>query len=188
MPPLNSAQDQDQAGTIILAGVAGALETVDRNHVDALPFRRHRVTHGGAFMQDQNAVRFELGPNLGDGGGPGGLDDLDPAVDNRLGVGAVVGRIDGRKDGQIDPERLAGHRFAALDLVAQGFRRGLRQGGENAQAAGIGHRRRQLGHADALHAALHDGVGDAEQVGDTGLERHDGIVLASDLLLVDLVI
>jgi hypothetical protein len=49
----------------------------------------------------------------------------------------------------------------------------LREAGDDAQAAGVGHGRRHLGEADEVHAALDDGVLDAEQFGDAGL--HEGL-------------
>src|SRR5690606_24058792 len=47
----------------------------------------------------------------------------------------------------------------------------LRQGGDDAEAAGIRYRRGELGIADVVHATLDDGVLDAEQFGDPCL--HD---------------
>src|SRR5690606_4014157 len=45
----------------------------------------------------------------------------------------------------------------------------LGESGDDAQAAGVGHRRGQLGEADEVHATLDDRVLDAEQFGDACL-------------------
>src|SRR6185312_3471556 len=54
-------RDQDQAGRIVLAGMAGALKAVDRDRVDPHPLRREAVTDAGAFVDDLYAVFLELG-------------------------------------------------------------------------------------------------------------------------------
>jgi hypothetical protein len=54
-------------------------------------------------------------------------------------------------------------------ISGQQLGRALRQPGDDAQPAGVGHRRGQFGKADVVHATLDDGVLDAEQVGDAGL-------------------
>jgi hypothetical protein len=55
------------------------------------------------------------------------------------------------------------------DLVGQQFGRALREAGDDAQAAGVRHGSGQFGEADKVHAALDDGVLDAEHLGDLGL-------------------
>ena len=50
--------------------------------------------------------------------------------------------------------------------LASSSGRPLGQAGDDAQAAGVGHRRRELGEADIMHAALDDRMLDAEQFSD----------------------
>ena len=51
-------------------------------------------------------------------------------------------------------------------LFAGGITTGRGQAGDNAETAGIGHRRDKLGTADPLHATLHDRMADAQHSGD----------------------
>ena len=50
----------------------------------------------------------------------------------------------------------------------------LGQGGDGAEPAGVGYRRREGGVSDVMHAPLDDRVLDLEQLCDPGLENHDG--------------
>src|SRR3546814_9309380 len=75
---------------------------------------------------------------------------------------------------QVDAEGLAGHCATALGLGAKRIGRGLRQRGENAETAGIRHRRREFCAADPHHAALDDRMLDAEQFGEACADRHFG--------------
>jgi hypothetical protein len=84
-------------------------------------------------------------------------------------VAGVVGRLDGGQKREVHAEGLVGHLAAARDLARQQLGRALRQAGDDAQPAGVGDGRGQLGKADEVHAALDDGVLDAEQFGDAGL-------------------
>ena len=69
---------------------------------------------------------------------------------------------------EIDAKRLIGHAPASRDLLGEKLRRPLRQAGDDAEAAGIRHRGCQFGKADVVHAALDDGMLDAEQFGNAG--------------------
>ena len=53
------------------------------------------------------------------------------------------------------------------------------QGGDGAEPARVGHRRREGGVPDVVHAPLDDGVLDLEQLGDPGLEHH-GVEVARE--------
>ena len=157
-------RDQDQAGGIVLAGMAGALETVDRDRVDPHALRRQRVADAGAFVHDHDAVLLEFGDvflRLV----AGGLDDLDAALDDGLAIFRVGRRLDRGQDGEVDAERLVGQAAAARDFLGQILRRRLRQRGDEAERAGVGDGRDQFGAADPLHAALHDRVFDADEFG-----------------------
>ena len=154
-------RDQDQARDVVLARMAGAFEAVDGDRVDADALRLERMAHRGAFVDDLDAVLLELGDVLLRVVARG-LDDLDAAVDDRLTVFGIGRRLERRQDGQVDAEGLVGHVAAARDLLGELFRRRLGQRGDEAERAGIGHGRHQLGAAHPLHAALHDRVLDAE--------------------------
>ena len=80
----------------------------------------------------------------------------------------VVGRADGWQKGQVDADQFAGHGLTATNLTSQIGRRALGQAGDDAEAAGIRDRRSHFRVADEMHAALDDGVFDAEHVGDSG--------------------
>ena len=163
--------DQDEAGNVVLTGMAGAFETVDRNGIDAHPLGGQRMADGGAFVDDGDAVRLEMLDMLLRAMA-GGFDDGDTHVDDRPAIVGIGRRRYRGQDGEVHPERLVGHRPAAFDLAAQIVGRRLGEGGEDAEAAGVGHRRGQFGAADPHHAALHDRMFDTEQVGDACAQRH----------------
>ena len=163
-------RNQDQAGRIVLAGMARAFEAVDRNRVDAHALGRQRVADAGAFVHDHDAVLLEFGDmflRLV----AGGLDDLDAALDDRLAIFGVRRRLDRGQDGQVDAERLVGQVAAARDFLGQILRRRLGQRGDEAERAGIGDGGDQFGAADPLHAALHDRVLDAHKFGKSRLDH-----------------
>ena len=70
---------------------------------------------------------------------------------------------------EVHPERLVRHFAAAADLLGQQLWRFLGQAGDQPEAAGVGHGRGELGEADVVHAALDDGVADAEKFSDACL-------------------
>lgn len=80
----------------------------------------------------------------------GRLDDLDALVDDGLGVSAVVRRVQGRQEGDVDAEGVLGHRPALLDLLAQVGWRWEDEGCDDAKPAGVGDRACQLGVPDVL--------------------------------------
>ena len=92
--------------------------------------------------------------------------DLHAAVDDDLQVLAVGRRIDRGQDGEVHTKGPVGQGAGAGNLVRQRLRRGLGEGREHAQSPCVGHGRDQLGLAHPLHAALNDGVADAQQFGD----------------------
>lgn len=109
--------------------MAGALEAVDGEEVDAVLDGAPGVSDRGAFVQDGAAGGFELGDD-GAGAVAGRFDDADAAVDDGLGVGVVVGRDEGGEEGQVHAEGVGGHGFAALDLGAEVGGGGLGEGCE----------------------------------------------------------
>jgi len=95
-----------------------------------------------------------------------GLHDLDAALDDRGDVFRIGRRGERRQEGEVHAERLVGHVAAARDFFRQKLRRLLRQPGDDAETAGVGHGGGKLGAADEVHAALDDGMADAEHFGD----------------------
>ncbi len=158
-------RDQDQAGGVVFARVTGALKAVDRDRIHAHALRRQRVTHAGAFVDHLDAVLLELVDMLLRLVA-GGLDDLDAAVDDRLAIFGVGRGLDGRQDRQVHGDRLLGQRPRPGDLLAQVVGGRLGQGGDDAEAAGLRHRRGQLCAADPLHPALHNRVLDTDEIGE----------------------
>ncbi len=79
---------------------------------------------------------------------------------------------------QVHGERLIGHILHLADLFAQSI--GCEHGpAYHAQAAGVGHRRRQIGHGHAPHAGLDDGVFDPQGLRQGCSEHRCLLVLAS---------
>jgi hypothetical protein len=151
--------------------MAGALEAVDADGVDAHPLGRQGVADGGALVDHLDAVGLELIDVLLRLI-TRGLDDLDPGLDDRGAVLGIGRRLDGRQDGQVHAKRLVGELAGAGDLLGQGLGRRLGQGGEKAQGSGVGHGADQGRGADPLHAALGDRMLDAEHLGEAGLDGH----------------
>lgn len=70
---LGGAAEEDKVRDIVLADVAGTLEAVDGEEIDAELLRREGVADGGTLVEDGDSGGFEL---LDDGAGvvAGGLD------------------------------------------------------------------------------------------------------------------
>ena len=169
---LGRRRDQDQAGDIILARVAGAFEAIDADHVHAHLLRRNGMAHGGALVQHGHAVALEILDMLARVV-PGGFHDRHAAIDDRAAIVRIGRRADRGQDRQVHAKRLVGQRAAAVDLAAQVVGRRLGQRGQDAQPPGVGYRARQFGAAHPHHSPLDDGVGNAQKLRDPGLDRHD---------------
>ena len=100
-----------------------------------------------------------------------GLDDLDAAFDDGFDEAWIIWRRHGRQEGDVYAERLVRHVAAAGDFQCELFRRALRESRNDAKAACVRDRRRKLGEADKMHAALDDGMLNAEQLRDPGFQR-----------------
>lgn len=112
---------KNEVGDIVLADMAGALETVNGEEVNAQLDSGFGVADGSALVEDDCAGLLEL---LDDGARvvAGGLDDLDSFIDDDLCVGAVVWGHHGGEEGQVDTEGVFGHSAASSDFLAQVFR------------------------------------------------------------------
>lgn len=80
----------------------------------------------------------------------GRLDDVDALVDDGLGVSTVVGRVEGRQEGDVDSEGVLGQFPALLDLLAQVCWRWEDESRDDAKPAGVGDGTGQLGVSDVL--------------------------------------
>jgi hypothetical protein len=113
LTPGRCGGDEDQSRDVVLTGVAGTLESVDAHPVDSDPFGLDSVPDAGALVQHLDAVGVECGQVLL-GIEAGGLHDFHTGLDDRVPVLCVRRRVDGRQDGEVDPERVVGHVPAAL--------------------------------------------------------------------------
>ena len=153
---LARAAQQDEVSDVALAHVAGALEAVDAEEVNAQVDGALGVPDRRALVQDDGVDGLEL---LDDGprAVASRLDDLDALVDHHLCVCAVVRRRHGREECDVHAEGLVGHGLALPDLFPQVFWRGLCEGCEDAESASVTDCRGKLRVAYPLHATLNNG-------------------------------
>ena len=121
---LARAGQEDEVGDVGLADVAGALEPVDGEEVDAEFDGGDGVADGGALVQDYAVGFFQLGDH-GSGAVAGGFDDGDSFVDHDLRVFGVGGCVHGGEEGDVHAEGEGGHGLAFADFFAQVFGRWL---------------------------------------------------------------
>lgn len=114
---LPRAREKDEVRNVRLADMAGALEPIDGQEVDAHLHAALRVSDGRALVQHDEAVVFEHLDDILDQAG--GLDDLDAFIDDDLGVLLVWRRVDGRQDSQVAGEGLRSHGAAFSNLLPQ---------------------------------------------------------------------
>ena len=98
----------------------------------------------------------------------GGFNNAHTTGDNRFDIARIIRIGEARQEGEVHTKRLVGHVIAFGNFIGQIFRRGLRQAGNDAKAAGIGNGSRHFGKADMVHAALNDRMLNAEKFSDTG--------------------
>ena len=120
---------EDEVRDVVLADVAGALEPVDREEVDAEFDGGLGVADRRALVQDDRVVLLEH-LDYGAGRVAGGFDDADAFVDHDLGVLGVWGWVDGGEEGDVYAEGVFGHGFGFADLFAEVFGGWLGQGCE----------------------------------------------------------
>lgn len=110
--------EEDEVGDVGFADVARALEAVDGEEVDAELGGGFRVADRRALVEHRAPRLLE---HLDDGAGAVacGFDDADALVDDGLRVAGVVGRVDGREEGEVDAEGVLGHGAAAADFLAE---------------------------------------------------------------------
>lgn len=113
----------------MLTDVAGTLEAVDGEEVHAELDGGLGVADCRALVQDDGAGLLQLGDD-GSWIVTGGLNDLDPFVDDYLGVGTVVGGNHGGEEGQVHSEGVFGHGATSADFFAEVFGGWLGEGSE----------------------------------------------------------
>ena len=164
---LGCPRQQYEIRDVVLSGMPAALEAVHADSVAADRLRLQRVPHRGALVDHLDAGRVQVWHHLL-GVAARGLDDLHAALDDGPDVPGVVGRGYRGQERDIDAEGLVGHLAAAPDFLGERLGRLLGEAGDDAEAACVRYRCRQLGETDVMHAALDDGVLDSKEFGDTG--------------------
>ena len=114
------ARQQDKIGHIIFAGMPTAFKAIDRDSVTANRLSLHAMANRGAFVDDLDSGLFEERQHS-DRIIPRRLNRFHPAVDNRLHIAGVIGRIDHRQECEVHPEWLIRHIAAFGDFVRQQF-------------------------------------------------------------------
>lgn len=107
------------------------------------------MTDGSALVKNNTPSLLQLRDD-GAGAVARGLDDLDALINDGLGVGAVVRRVERREKGDVDAKGVLGQGSALLDLLAQVGGRGEDERRDDAQAAGVGDGGGELSVADVL--------------------------------------
>jgi hypothetical protein len=164
------SRQQDHVGQVVLARVAAALETVDAHRVAADRLRLERMAHRRALVDHLDARCLQR-RHIGLGAAASRLHDAHAAFANRRDVFGVGRRGEGRQEREVHSERHVGHFAAAPDLACQQLRCLLRQARDQPEAARVGDGGGQFREADVVHAALDDGMTDAEEFGDACLHR-----------------
>lgn len=107
------------------------------------------------------------------------LDDPNTFLHRHFRVGQIIRWVDRRKKSDVDTKRHGirlAHTPTLADLCPKSLWSGLREGGEKAQAAGVGDGGDEFGFAYPHHAALHEGDAHPEVRGEPGVDRHgDGL-------------
>ncbi len=112
--------------------MACAFEAIDAKEIHPEFDGAFGVSDRGAFMEDDYAGFFQL-RDYGAGGVAGRFDDADAFGDDDGGVAVVVWGDEGGEEGEVYGEGRFGKGAAFADFGAQGFGRGLGEGGELAR-------------------------------------------------------
>ncbi|MNT27727.1 hypothetical protein D3C72_1633680 [compost metagenome] len=161
--------NQDQARNVVLAHMASALESVDGNNVHPYVLGLAGVARGGALVDHTHPGRLE-GRHVLVRVVAGRLHDLDARFDDGVAVFDVRHGLQCRQKSQVHAKWAVRHVLDAGDLAPQVLRTRLGQRGQDAQGARVRDGRDEFGAGDPLHAALHDGMLDAEHAGNCGLQ------------------
>lgn len=125
------------------------LETVNTQKVHPQLDGTLGVADGRALVQHDAPGLFELRDN-GARAVACRLDDPDALVDDGLGIGAVVWGVERGQKGDVHAEGVFGQGAALLDLLTEVLGRGEDEGGDDAQATGVGDGGGEFGVADIL--------------------------------------
>jgi len=161
IPPAAMIGTLNHRGHVLRVLEAAALAALDDQPVDPGLDRFQRALQGGHDVEHGESGRLEIGGVTGRVAGRG-RDEPHALVDHELDdVGVPHEGL-----GDVDAERLVGEVPHLADLLphrVQLARRRL----DDAESAGVGDGRGQLGPSDPSHRGLHDRVLDPEQFGDT---------------------
>lgn len=102
------------------------LKPINTQEINTQLDRALCMADGGTLVQHDAPGRLQLLDN-GARAVPRRLDDGDALVNDGLGVGSVVGRVERWQEGDVHAEWVLGHGPAPLDLLAQVGRRGEQQ-------------------------------------------------------------
>ena len=149
------------------AGVPAGLGTLCDHHVAAGFRRLDGVAHIAGHAHHHHAGLLELVDNRHRHAQPGD-ERLGAALDDHIDAGRQRFRLRGQ---QIDAERLVRQVPHPCHLLADLVRRHPRHA-QRAEAASLAHRRAHLGIGHTAHAGEENGMLDAEQVTDLGMDGH----------------
>ena len=139
-------------------GVTSALGPLGNDDIGAALGDPAGVTHGADHGYDGHAVAvhlFGVGGGVAQAGGEHRHLLLEHDLDHLLLAGPALG------EEEIDRKRFVGEVLHPAHLVAQGSR-GEHGGADDPETAGVGDGGYQLGHGDAAHPGLDDGVLDPQ--------------------------
>lgn len=155
---LPRAGKQDEVRNIALAHMTGTFKPINAQKVHTQLHRTQSMPNRRTLVQNHTR-RVRLLQHLDHRARTIArrLHNPDAFLNHHAGVGAVVWRHHGGQESDVDAEGEFGHGSRAADFFAQVFGRGLREGCEDAEAAGVGDGGGELGVAYPHHAALNDG-------------------------------
>ena len=152
---LSGFAEEDEVCNVTLADMAGALEAVDAEEIDAELDGALGVLDARALVQDDDASGLEL-LNHGSRRVACRLDNLDALIDDGLGKGAVVWWHERGEEGDVDAKGALGEGPAALNLLAQVIGSWVDEGGNDAEATCVTNSGGEFCGANVHHATLND--------------------------------
>ena len=160
---------QGNGADIVLTDMAGRLRAVHDDRVTADLLGCFGMPDSRAFVNDGHAGSLH-GFHIGFGCAAGGLHNADALFNADAHIGGIVGRGQGRHQGQIHGEGFfcQGPAFADLLTKLLRIRKGSRR--HDAQTAGVRNGGDHFGFGEPLHRAEQNGPLDAKHAGNAGFE------------------
>ena len=172
------AGQQNEVGDVVFTGVTTALEAIDADCIAANGFSLQGMTHGGALVNDLDAMFLEdWQPFLRVV--TGGFYRFDAALDDGVDIARIIGLLHRGQEGQVDAKGFVGHLAATADFLGKRLWVGLGQGGDHAQATRIGNCRGQFGIADVVHTTLNNRMLDTKEFSNSGFHGASLLLLNS---------